>query len=119
VLDKKLFSLAERENGKAAWLLGASFISEGAIPFAAADPLRVIPASMVGGAVTGALTMAFGVTSQAPHGGIFVFFAIGNVLMFIVSILAGTVVTALIVVALKRWAARKAVDTVENVPVTV
>jgi PTS system fructose-specific IIC component len=119
VLDKKLFSLAERENGKAAWLLGASFISEGAIPFAAADPLRVIPASMVGGAVTGALTMAFGVTSQAPHGGIFVFFAIGNVVMFIVSILAGTVVTALIVVALKRWAARKAVDTVETVPVSV
>ncbi|MBT2555425.1 fructose-specific PTS transporter subunit EIIC [Arthrobacter sp. ISL-5] len=119
VLDKKLFSLAERENGKAAWLLGASFISEGAIPFAAADPLRVIPASMVGGAVTGALTMAFGVTSQAPHGGIFVFFAIGNVLMFIVSILAGTVVTALVVLTLKRWAARKAVDTVESVPVTV
>ncbi|RAM37973.1 PTS fructose transporter subunit IIABC [Arthrobacter globiformis] len=119
VLDKKVFSLAERENGKAAWLLGASFISEGAIPFAAADPLRVIPASMVGGAVTGALTMAFGVTSQAPHGGIFVFFAIGNVLMFIVSILAGTVITAVIVVALKRWAARKAVDTVESVPVTV
>lgn len=119
VLDKKLFSLAERENGKAAWLLGASFISEGAIPFAAADPLRVIPASMVGGAVTGALTMAFGVTSQAPHGGIFVFFAIGNVLMFILSILAGTVVTALVVLALKRWAARKPVDTVENVPVSV
>jgi fructose PTS system EIIBC or EIIC component len=119
VLDKKLFSLAERENGKAAWLLGASFISEGAIPFAAADPLRVIPASMIGGAVTGALTMAFGVTSQAPHGGIFVFFAIGNVVMFIVAILAGMVVAALIVVALKRWAARKAVDTVETVPVTV
>lgn len=119
VLDKKLFSLAERENGKAAWLLGASFISEGAIPFAAADPLRVIPASMIGGAVTGALTMAFGVTSQAPHGGIFVFFAIGNVVMFIVSILAGTVVAAVVVVTLKRWAARKAVDTVETVPVTV
>ena len=65
-LNKKVFSLAERENGKAAWLLGASFISEGAIPFAAADPLRVIPASMVGGAVTGALCMAAGVTSQAP-----------------------------------------------------
>lgn len=119
VLDKKLFSLAERENGKAAWLLGASFISEGAIPFAAADPLRVIPASMVGGAVTGALTMATGVTSQAPHGGIFVFFAIGNVVMFIVAILAGTVVSALIVVALKRWAARKPVDTVETVPEAV
>ena len=116
VLDKKLFSLAERENGKAAWLLGASFISEGAIPFAAADPLRVIPASMVGGAVTGALSMATGVTSQAPHGGIFVFFAIGNVVMFVVAILAGTVVSALVVIALKRWAARKPVDTVETVP---
>jgi fructose PTS system EIIBC or EIIC component len=119
VLDKKLFSLAERENGKAAWLLGASFISEGAIPFAAADPLRVIPASMVGGALTGALCMATGVTSQAPHGGIFVFFAIGNLVMFIVAILAGTVVSALAVVALKRWAAKKTVDTVEPVPVTV
>jgi PTS system fructose-specific IIC component len=119
VLDKKLFSLAERENGKAAWLLGASFISEGAIPFAAADPLRVLPASMVGGALTGALSMAFGVTSQAPHGGFFVFFAIGNLLMFVISILAGTVVTALIVLALKRWAVRKPVDTVENVPVSV
>jgi PTS system fructose-specific IIC component len=119
VLDKKVFSLAERENGKAAWLLGASFISEGAIPFAAADPLRVIPASMVGGALTGALCMATGVTSQAPHGGLFVFFAIGNLVMFIVSILAGTVVSAVAVVALKRWAAKKSVDTVEPVPVTV
>ncbi|CAI3791270.1 PTS fructose transporter subunit IIABC [Pseudarthrobacter sp. MM222] len=119
VLDKKLFTLNERENGKAAWLLGASFISEGAIPFAAADPLRVIPASMLGGALTGALCMATGVTSQAPHGGIFVFFAIGNLVMFIVAILAGTVVSALAVIALKRWAAKKTVDTVEPVPVTV
>jgi PTS system fructose-specific IIC component len=119
VLDKKLFSLAERENGKAAWLLGASFISEGAIPFAAADPLRVIPASMVGGAVTGALCMATGVTSQAPHGGIFVFFAIGNLLMFVVSIIAGTVISALAVIALKRWAVREPAATVEAVPATV
>jgi len=119
VLDKKQFSLAERENGKAAWLLGASFISEGAIPFAAADPLRVIPASMVGGALTGALTMAFNVTSQAPHGGIFVFFAIGNLLMFVIAIIAGTVVSALAVVGLKRWAVKKSVDTVEPVPATV
>jgi PTS system fructose-specific IIC component len=119
VLDKKLFSLAERENGKAAWLLGASFISEGAIPFAAADPLRVIPASMVGGALTGALCMAFNVTSQAPHGGIFVFFAIGNLLMFVISIIAGTIVSALAVVALKRWAAPKTAATVEAVPATV
>jgi PTS system fructose-specific IIC component len=119
VLDKKLFSLAERENGKAAWLLGASFISEGAIPFAAADPLRVIPASMVGGALTGALCMATGVTSQAPHGGIFVFFAIGNLAMFVIAILAGTVVSALAVVALKRWVAAKPAATVESVPATV
>ncbi|MHC8606288.1 PTS fructose transporter subunit IIABC [Paenarthrobacter ureafaciens] len=120
LIDKKRFSLAERENGKAAWLLGASFISEGAIPFAAADPLRVIPASMVGGALTGALCMATGVTSQAPHGGIFVFFAIGNLPMFVISILAGTVVTALIVVALKRWAVRKPAEAeAEAVPATV
>ena len=117
-LNKKGFSLAERENGKAAWLLGASFISEGAIPFAAADPLRVIPASMVGGAVTGALSMAFGVTSQAPHGGIFVFFAIGNVFMFIASIAVGVVVTALVLLALKRWAVRKPVEA-EPVPAVV
>jgi PTS system fructose-specific IIC component len=119
VLDKKLFTLNERENGKAAWLLGASFISEGAIPFAASDPLRVIPASMVGGALTGALCMAFNVTSQAPHGGLFVFFAIGNFLMFVVAVLAGTIVSALAVVALKRWAAPKTAATVETVPATV
>jgi PTS system fructose-specific IIC component len=119
VLDKQRFSLAERENGKAAWLLGASFISEGAIPFAAADPLRVIPASMLGGAVTGAISMAAGAASKAPHGGFFVFFAIDNFVMFVVAILVGTVITAVTVVALKRWAVKKTVDTVEAVPVTV
>ena len=117
VLNKRLFSLAEQENGKAAWLLGASFISEGAIPFAAADPLRVIPASMLGGAVTGAISMAAGVGSKAPHGGIFVFFAIDNFLMFVVAIAAGTVVTAFAIIGLKRYAVRKPVDTVEAVPV--
>ncbi|MCO4252380.1 PTS fructose transporter subunit IIABC [Pseudarthrobacter raffinosi] len=119
VLDKKRFSLAERENGKAAWLLGASFISEGAIPFAAADPLRVIPASMLGGAVTGAISMAAAVGSKAPHGGIFVFFAIDNFLMFVVAIAAGTIVTALAVIGLKRWAVREPAATVESVPATV
>jgi PTS system fructose-specific IIC component len=106
VLARRRFSAVERENGKAAWLLGASFISEGAIPFAAADPLRVIPASAIGSAVTGAIILATGVTSQAPHGGIFVFFAINNFAMFVAAILAGVVVTALLVVALKRWAVR-------------
>lgn len=107
VLARNLFTPVERENGKAAWLLGASFISEGAIPFAAADPLRIIPANLVGGAVTGALSMLFGVSSLAPHGGIFVFFAINPFWGFVVSILAGTVVTALIAVALKRWVGNK------------
>jgi len=98
-----LFSEPERENGRAAWLLGASFISEGAIPFAAADPLRVIPSMMAGGAVTGALIMAFHVTLRAPHGGIFVFFAIGNLLWFLVALAAGTVVAAICVIAAKQF----------------
>ncbi|MDT9697142.1 fructose-specific PTS transporter subunit EIIC [Streptomyces sp. P17] len=97
----KLFTQTERENGKAAWVLGASFISEGAIPFAAADPLRVIPASMAGGAVTGALSMAFGATLRAPHGGIFVVPLIGNPLLYLVAIAAGVCVTTALVVVLK------------------
>ncbi|NRD25046.1 fructose-specific PTS transporter subunit EIIC [Frigoribacterium sp. VKM Ac-2836] len=106
VLYRKGFSQVERSNGTAAWLLGASFISEGAIPFAAADPLRVIPASMVGGAVTGAISMAAGVTSQAPHGGFFVFFAITGLGMWVVAILAGTVVSALVLILLKKFVRR-------------
>lgn len=107
VVRKKLFTEAERENGVAAWLLGASFISEGAIPFAAADPLRVIPSMMVGGAVTGALSMAVGATSRAPHGGIFVFFAIGGVLLWIAAILVGAVVSCVLVVIAKSVSATK------------
>ncbi|MFC7926308.1 MULTISPECIES: fructose-specific PTS transporter subunit EIIC [Microbacterium] len=106
VIDRKLFTEPERENGKAAWLLGAAFISEGAIPFAAADIFRVIPSMMLGGAVTGALSMAFAVTSKAPHGGVFVFFAIDNFWLWLVAIAAGTVVAAFSVVALKRFARR-------------
>lgn len=107
-LRPKLYQPAERENGTAAWLLGASFISEGAIPFAAADPLRVIPSMMAGGAVTGALSMALGAASKAPHGGIFVFFAIDRVWAFILAIVVGTVVAALLVTVLKTSAKRKA-----------
>ena len=113
VLARDLFPPVERENGKAAWLLGAAFISEGAIPFAAADPLRVIPASMVGGAVTGGLSMAFAVESLAPHGGIFVLFAISPIWGFLVALAAGTVVTALVVIALKRWVGRKELESAE------
>ncbi|MFI1357413.1 fructose-specific PTS transporter subunit EIIC [Streptomyces sp. NPDC020898] len=101
VVRKKLFTPAEQENGKAAWVLGASFISEGAIPFAAADPLRVIPASMAGGAVTGALSMAFGATLRAPHGGIFVVPLIGSPFLYLLAIAAGTCVTTALVVVLK------------------
>ncbi|WP_128431501.1 PTS fructose transporter subunit IIABC [Streptomyces cyaneus] len=100
-LRKKLFTPAERENGKAAVVLGASFISEGAIPFAAADPLRVIPASMAGGAVTGALTMAFGSTLRAPHGGIWVTFLIGKPFLYLLAIAVGTAITAGLVILLK------------------
>ncbi|NJP99821.1 PTS fructose transporter subunit IIABC [Streptomyces zingiberis] len=98
----RLFTAAERENGKAAWVLGASFITEGAIPFAAADPLRVIPSAMAGGAVTGALSMAFGSTLRAPHGGVFVVPLISGPLLYLVAIAAGTAVTAGLVVLLKE-----------------
>ena len=103
----RLFTDVERDNGRAAWLLGASFISEGAIPFAAADPLRIIPPAMVGGAVTGALSMALHAGSRAPHGGVFVFFAMDNFLWFIVAIAVGAVVTCAGVLALKQMAANK------------
>ncbi|HEX6248135.1 MAG TPA: fructose-specific PTS transporter subunit EIIC [Nocardioidaceae bacterium] len=107
VVRPGLFSPAERENGKAAWALGASFITEGAIPFAAADPLRVIPSIMAGSAVTGAIAMATDVTLRAPHGGIFVLFAVGNVLWFLFALLAGVLVAAGLVVALKTFTESK------------
>ncbi|WME21850.1 fructose-specific PTS transporter subunit EIIC [Brachybacterium sp. GU-2] len=107
LVRRRLYSPVERENGTTAWLLGAAFISEGAIPFAAADPLRVIPSMMTGGAVTGALIMAFGVGSQAPHGGIFVAFAISPVWGFVLALLAGTVVAAALVTLLKEIRLRR------------
>jgi len=102
ILFKKKFTEFEKESGKAAWVLGASFITEGAIPFAAADPLRVIPSIMVGSAITGALSMLFNATLSVPHGGIFVFFAVTNIPMYLVSIAVGTVVTAFMIGALKK-----------------
>jgi PTS system fructose-specific IIC component len=107
LVRRRLYSPVERENGTTAWLLGAAFISEGAIPFAAADPLRVIPSMMTGGAVTGALVMALGVGSQAPHGGIFVAFAISPVWGFVLALLVGTVVAAALVTALKEIGRRR------------
>ncbi|MFF0239856.1 fructose-specific PTS transporter subunit EIIC [Rhodococcus pyridinivorans] len=115
----RLYSTAERENGKAAWLLGASFISEGAIPFAAADPFRVIPSMMLGGAVTGGIVMATGVTLTAPHGGLFVLFAMDRVVWFLIALAAGTVVAALAVSIAKSITrpARVAADEANPQPV--
>jgi len=101
VVRPKLFTKAERVAGEAAWLLGASFITEGAIPFAAADPIRVIPSLMVGSAVTGALSMAFRATSRAPHGGLWVIGLIGRPLLYVVAIIIGILVTSVCVIAAK------------------
>ena len=107
VLRKSAFSESERENGKAGWLLGASFISEGAIPFASADPIRVIPSIMIGSALTGALVGVFGNELSAPHGGIFVFPLVSNWLTYVLAIAIGTVVTALLVLVAKGIGAKK------------
>lgn len=103
-LARKKFSQQEREAGKASFILGLCFISEGAIPFAARDPMRVIPSTMCGGALAGGLSMFFGCTLMAPHGGLFVLaipHAVGNVGMYLLSIIAGTVVTGAMYSVLK------------------
>ncbi|MEJ5913555.1 PTS fructose transporter subunit IIABC [Pseudokineococcus sp. 1T1Z-3] len=105
---KGLFTAPERENGKAAVPLGLAFITEGAIPFAAADPLRVIPSIMLGSAVTGGIIMASGVQLIAPHGGIFVILAINPAWLFLVALLAGVLVSAAAVVAAKSLGRSKA-----------
>lgn len=105
VIAKNKFSTAEAEAGKAAWALGISFITEGAIPFAAADPIRVIPSIMAGSAVTGMLSMFFNCTLKVPHGGIFVLAipgVVGNLGMYMVSIVAGTLVAAALLSVLKK-----------------
>lgn len=102
-LFKNKFTKQEREAGKTAYFMGASFITEGAIPFAAADPARVIPSAVIGSAVTGALTMLFGIGLPAPHGGIFVIpFVTGNWALYVLAIIIGTIVTALLVGFLKK-----------------
>jgi PTS system fructose-specific IIC component len=110
----KLFTPAEREQGKAAWLLGLAFITEGAIPFAAADPLRVIPPIMLGSATTGAIVAAAGVQAQAPHGGIFVFFAIKGLLVWLLAIVIGAVIGAAAVVIAKSIGRKRAEEIPED-----
>ena len=102
VLRRSIWSEAERESGKSAWFLGASFISEGAIPFAAADPLRMLPSFMVGGAITGGLVMLFGSGQLAPHGGIWILPLIGNPFMFVLATAVGMVVSALAILVAKN-----------------
>jgi PTS system fructose-specific IIC component len=102
VVRKNLFSNSERQAGKAAWILGLSFITEGAIPFAAADPIRVIPSIMIGSGVTGALVGLFQVGSHAPHGGIWVAALVSNPGLYLLAIAIGTVVTALCVIIAKN-----------------
>lgn len=107
VIRRKLFTPEEREAGEAAWVMGASFITEGAIPFAAADPLRVIPGLIAGSAVTASLSLAFNASLRAPHGGIWVIGVIGNWGMYLVAIAIGTAITAAVVVALKSLGNRR------------
>ena len=105
ILFKKKFTKEERESGPANFIMGLAFITEGAIPFAASDPLRVLPACIAGSGIAGALSMLFNCTLMAPHGGIFVFPVVGNTPMYVVALAAGTAVSALLLGVLKREAA--------------
>ncbi len=102
IFFKKKFTPAEIKSGPVNFIMGFCFITEGAIPFAAADPLRVIPSLMVGAGVAGALSMAFKCTLMAPHGGIFVFPVVGNVIMYLVALLAGSAVGCVMLGLLKK-----------------
>lgn len=102
MLFKNKFTKEERKSGPTNFVMGMAFISEGAIPFAAADPLRVLPSCIIGSAVAGALSMAFNCTLMAPHGGIFVFPVVGNALLYLLSLVIGTVVAAVLLGLLKK-----------------
>src|SRR3954454_20645157 len=110
----QVFTPAEREQGKASWLLGLAFITEGAIPFAAADPLRVIPPIMIGSATTGAIVAAAGVQASAPHGGIVVFFAITGILTWIIATAIGSAIGAVAVIIAKSIGRPKAEEVPED-----
>lgn len=102
LLFKNRFTKEEREAGPTNFIMGLAFITEGAIPFAASDPLHVIPACVIGSGLAGALSMVFNCTLMAPHGGIFVFPVVGNAVMYLVALVAGTVVSALLLGVLKK-----------------
>ena len=107
LLFKDKFTKSEREAGPTNFIMGLAFITEGAIPYAAADPLHVLPACIVGSAAAGALSMAFGCTLMAPHGGIFVFPVVGNAIMYLVALVAGTVISAVLLGVLKKKIIKK------------
>ena len=102
LLFKDKFTKTERESAPTNFIMGLAFITEGAIPFAASDPLHVIPACVIGSGLAGALSMAFNCTLMAPHGGIFVFPVVGNPLMYLAALAVGTVVGALMLGVLKK-----------------
>ena len=102
ILFKNKFTESERKSGPTNFIMGLSFITEGAIPFAAADPLHVLPSCIAGSALAGALSMAFNCTLMAPHGGIFVFPVVGNPIMYVVALIAGTVLGAVLLGVLKK-----------------
>lgn len=105
LLFKDKFTKEERDAGPTNFIMGLAFITEGAIPFAASDPLRVLPSCIVGSAVAGAISMAFDCTLMAPHGGIFVFPVVGNAVMYLVALVVGTVISAVLLGLLKKKAA--------------
>ena len=117
-LFPRKFATAERRHADAAWLLGLSFITEGAIPFASADPLRVIPCQVVGSFLAGGISMAAGVELMAPHGGIFVFPLVNMPFVYIGALLVGTLVTAGLVVLIKPDLTEEAAANLEVVSVT-
>ena len=102
LLFKDKFTKEERDAGPTNFIMGLAFITEGAIPFAASDPLRVLPSCIIGSAVAGAISMAFNCTLMAPHGGIFVFPVVGNAVMYLVALVVGTVISAVLLGLLKK-----------------
>ena len=102
LLFKNKFTKEQRETGPTNFIMGLAFITEGAIPFAASDPLHVLPACIVGSAVAGAFSMGFGCTLMAPHGGIFVFPVVGNPVAYLIALVVGTVISAVLLGILKK-----------------
>ncbi len=102
LLFKKKFTKEERESGPTNFIMGLAFITEGAIPFAASDPIHVLPACIIGSGAAGALSMLLNCTLMAPHGGIFVFPVVGNPLMYVIALVAGTLISTALLGILKK-----------------